>query len=585
MRDLYTKAGEALRVSNETPWQEYPRPRMVRGSFINLNGWWDFSITSDTRPPARFDRKIRVPFVPESLLSGIHEPVPDDSTLWYHKELQVAWQAGQRVHLHVGAADQTVVIWVNGKRAPLVSGMTKNGYTHEGGYEPFTADITNLLQDGRGDLLIQVHDHLGNYKMPYGKQSLNRGGMWYTPCSGIWQTVWIELVPERYIRNVRTFTERQMDGSFLVTVTAEGVEEGTLEFDGNTFDLEDGQTVLEIPEPRLWSPESPYLYRFTIRTDTDAVESYFSLRTLKTAKVNGIPRMLLNERPYFFHGLLDQGYWPDGLFTAPGPESIRKEIARIKKLGFNMVRKHIKVEPEIFYYECDRQGLAVFQDMVQNGAYNYMRETILPTVGIISRNDRKLHTDAESRENFVEGMLSTVRQLKEHPSVVYWTIFNEGWGQFNGTEMYMQLKKEDATRWIDTASGWFHYRGLSTDVESKHIYFGRLKVDKSRKPFVLSEFGGYAWQPAQNCFNPDNIYGYKKFAEKEECERAICQLYEKQILPLIKKGLCAAVYTQVSDVEDETNGLFSYDRKIQKVTAVRMAEIAQALKEAMDKEG
>ena len=242
-----------------------------------------------------------------------------------------------------------------------------------------------------------------------------------------------------------------------------------------------------------------------------------------------------------------------------------------------MVRKHIKIEPEIFYYECDRQGLAVFQDMVQAGDYSFFRDTILPTVGLRNRSDRKLHPDAEMRENFIESMTAAVRQLKEHPSIVYWTIFNEGWGQFCGTEMYMQLKKEDSTRFIDTASGWFGGRRLKTDVESAHIYFGRLKIRRSPKPYVLSEFGGFACRILEHCFNPDQVYGYKKFDRMEDCEEAVIRLYREQILPMVKKGLCAAVYTQVSDVEDETNGFFTYDRRIQKIRTEAFSEISRQL--------
>ncbi|MBR2262877.1 MAG: glycoside hydrolase family 2 [Firmicutes bacterium] len=568
MERLLTVQGEALLRSDAQPWPQYPRPQMVRDSFRNLNGWWDFAITSDERPPQRFERRIRVPFVPESALSGIEEAVPDGSFLWYRLRLEPPFgKDGERVLLHVGAADQTAVVWVDGRRAPLVHGTSDNGYTHQGGYEAFTAELTDLMPaEGSAELIIQVHDHLGTFEYPYGKQSLTRGGMWYTPCSGIWQTVWMETVPQAYIQAVHTKTVREADGAWRVMISAEGISEGQVVFGELTLPLTEGWAELFIRHPRLWRPEDPYLYEFAVQaTSGDAVQSYFALRTLDTRTVDGVPRLCLNGKPYFFHGLLDQGYWPDGLWTPADPAQFEEEILKVKALGFNMLRKHIKVEPELFYYDCDRLGIAVFQDMVQNGDYDFKRDTILPTLAIHCRSDRKLHTDPSARKCFLEGMTATVQQLKEHPSIVCWTIFNEGWGQFCGTEAYMQLRHEDDTRWIDTASGWFHPHGLKTDVESCHNYFFKLRVHKTGRPFVLSECGGLAWRPDGHAFNPEYMYGYRKFKDRPSLAEAIVQMYEKKLIPLISKGLCAVVYTQVSDVEDETNGLFSYDRKLQKL--------------------
>ena len=580
MERLFTTQGAALLQSNEQPWPQYPRPQLMRESFRNLNGWWDFAITSDERPPTRYERKIRVPFVPESALSGIEEPVPDGSFLWYRLRLEPPFgREGERVLLHVGAADQTAVVWVDGRRAPIMQGMSANGYTHEGGYEAFTVELTELLPaEGPAELVIQVHDHLAAYEFPYGKQSLTRGGMWYTPCSGIWQTIWIENVPEEYIRSLHCTPVFRQGGTCVVTISVEGPRSGVVTCGQETVPLQDGRAELLIHEPRLWSPEDPYLYCCTVRTDSgDVVRSYFALRTLDTRFIDGIPRLCLNGKPYFFHGLLDQGYWPDGLWTPADPSQFEEEIIKLKALGFNMLRKHIKVEPELFYEACDRLGVVVFQDMVQNGDYDFKRDTILPTVGTQRRNDRKLHTDPVARSRFVEGMVATIRQLKEHPSIFLWTIFNEGWGQFSGTEVYTQLHQEDSSRWIDTASGWFHPRGLKTDVESSHIYFGPLRMRRTKKPFILSECGGFAWRPDGHAFNPDYMYGYHKFKDRTSLAAAIVRLYEKKLLPMIRKGLCAVVYTQVSDVEDETNGLFSYDRKVQKVLPEEFAGIRQAV--------
>ncbi len=570
LKDLWTREGELLQASDETPWDVYPRPRMVRDSFINLNGWWDFAATEDVRPPLRFDRKIRVPFMPESLLSGIHEPIRDGSWLWYRREVKALLKEGERLILHVGAADQEATLWIDSKRVELSSGYAPNRYTHVGGYEAFSADITDYLKPSaqgvemeyEAELLIQVHDQLEGGKHPYGKQSLNRGGIWYTPCSGIWQTVWAEVVPEFYIQDISVETIPE-DGIPAGTVTPDGpwlVRIHSTLSNGETLDREE-----RIEEPHLWSPEDPYLYQTSVEVGEDRVETYYALRTITSAKVGHYWRLLLNGRPYFFHGLLDQGYWSDGLFTPACPEQMTEEIARLKELGFNMLRKHIKVEPELFYYECDRQGMAVFQDCVQNGIYNFRHDTALPTLGLLKLNDQKWQPDPESRENFVEGMLAMVRQLKEHPSVVYWTIFNEGWGQFSGTQMYMQLKHEDETRPIDTASGWFHYSTLKTDVESRHVYFRRVRPLRTGRPWVLSEFGGYGYMMPEHAANPDHAFGYRRYGSREDLAKALRKLYEQEIIPLVGRGLCASVYTQVSDVEDETNGLFTYDRRVQKI--------------------
>ena len=576
MNDLYTLEGEKLAADREkTPWNIYPRPQMVRDSFINLNGWWDFTTTEEGRAPNSFGRKIRVPFPAESLLSGIHEDIPDGSTLWYRRTIRIQPEKGKRVLLHVGAADQKTTLWIHEKRVKLTEGYSKGEYTHEGGYESFTYDITDQLKDEETQILLQVHDELAGGKMPYGKQSLSRGGMWYTPVSGIWQSVWLEIVPDLYIRKVkidpRPESQEEPNGKWKIKAE---------------LSMSDGRILIketEVKEPHLWSPEDPYLYDWTITEGEDAIRTYYALRTLTTRTIQGKSRLCLNGKPYFFHGLLDQGYWSDGLFTPAEPEMFEDEILALKKMGFNMLRKHIKVEPELFYYACDRLGMAVFQDMVQNGIYDFKHDTIYPTIGLTRLNDQKLHPDPESRENFVEGMVQTVSALRNHPSIVYWTIFNEGWGQFSGTLMYMQLKKEDDTRFIDTASGWFHPAGLKTDVESRHVYFKKVRQVRSDKPFVLSEFGGYAYMIPEHSFNPDKVYGYRMYKSREELTEAVKKLYLEQIVPLIPKGLCGAVYTQVSDVEDETNGIFSYDRQVQKILPEEFLPVSIELENAMAK--
>ena len=557
--DLYTPRGETI---SGTPWDVYPRPQLRRDSFLNLNGSWEFACTRTDILPDCFERKILVPFCPESQLSGIHEAVPDGAFLWYRRSFTLPENFRKdRVLLHFGAVDQICDVYVN--QVPVCH--------HEGGYEAFTADITNALAQ-ENELTVRVRDTLKDQVFPYGKQTLNRGGMWYTPFSGIWQTVWLESVPETYIRRL----DIQVTGTSAL-ITTEPPMDGTVNLAGKAYPLTGGRAEIAPDVPRLWSPEDPYLYEFTLQAGSDRVESYFALRTLETKTVDGIPRLCLNGKPYFFHGLLDQGYWPDGLCTPPAPESYADDILAMKALGFNTLRKHIKVEAEQFYYDCDRLGMVVFQDMVNNGDYNFLRDTALPTVGIQHLPDKKLHRDSKVRQAFLAGMEATVRQLKNHPCIVYWTVFNEGWGQFDSDACYLRLKELDSSRFIDSTSGWF--RRKKSDVESLHIYFGPWsKLKPYEKPLVLSEFGGYAYPEEGHIFNPEKAYGYKSCKSREAFQKDLENLYRQRILPGIEKGLCAAIYTQVSDVEDEINGLLTYDRKLCNADPQAMQAIAKALR-------
>jgi len=556
---LYTKEGKEL---TGVPWNCYPRPQMRRDSFFCLNGEWYFSANGGQW------ETIRVPFAPESLLSGICRDMGRDPTLIYRKSFRLPEGfLRDRVLLHFGAVDQIAEVTLNG---------THIG-SHVGGYESFSFDITEaLLEDNI--LEVKVTDRLDDHILPYGKQRRDRGGMWYTPTTGIWQTVWCESVCEKYVRRLHITT-----GDCFADITAEGVEEGTVTVatpDGErSFPLVDGAARADIDTPRLWSPEDPYLYEFTLRAGEDEVRSYFALRTLTVETVDDIPRLCLNGRPYFFHGLLDQGYYSDGILTPATPDGYAGDILAMKQLGFNTLRKHIKIEPEQFYYDCDRYGMIVFQDMVNNGHYSFLRDTALPTVGLKRLSDKHLHRDSATRRAFCEGMEGTVRQLGNHPCICYWTIFNEGWGQFDSATQYEALKKLDPTRFIDTASGWF--AGAPSDVESLHVYFKPVKIKPSPKPIVLSEFGGYSYKPAGHVFNPDHTYGYRFFADEQAFRRALVQLYDTEILPAISRGLCAAIYTQVSDVEDETNGLLSYDRAVMKVDAEEMRALAKRLYDSL----
>ncbi len=541
----------------------YPRPQMKRDSYFCLGGNWDFAVTKSTYPP-EFNRQITVPFAPETKLSGIGETYDDSAVLWYRRSFSLpdGFNKG-RVLLHFGAVDQCCDVLVNGTPVGC----------HEGGYLPFSFDITDALKE-TNELAVRVTDRLDSGIFPYGKQKRKRGGMWYTPTTGIWQTVWLESVPVTFVKDIRiTPTLTYAD------IEVEGVSDGFITFEAEQIALTDGKARLCPKECHLWSPEDPYLYDFTITAGEDCVSSYFALRTMETKVVNGIPRLCLNGAPYFFHGILDQGYWADGGLTPPSEDFFAMDILSMKSLGFNMLRKHIKIEPQLFYYECDRLGMIVFQDMVNNSDYNFLRDTALPTLSLRRRNDQNLHKDPVSRRAFTESMCSTAKHLYNHPCICLWTIFNEGWGQFDSTAMYRKLRALDPTRPIDTASGWFTPK--ESDVDSRHIYFRKVKLTAGDKPLFLSEFGGYTYKVEGHLFNPHKSYGYGACATREEFVEKFTALYRDEILPLIPKGLCATVYTQLSDVEDEINGLLTFDRAVQKITPDEFLPLSEKLKNAI----
>ena len=560
LRELMTTAGENLKG---TPWTVYPRPQTKRESYMNLNGAWDFAVNYENMGA------IRVPFCPESKLSCIGKHFDEGSLLCYTRNfrLEEGFNKG-RVILHIGAADQRADVYVNGKAVG----------SHLGGYEAFSYDITEFLQV-ENRLQIYCFDDLTDQSYPYGKQVLpeKRGGMWYTPVSGIWQTVWLESVPEIYIEKLHI-----ENCGYSVKISVEPALSGTVTVaELGCFNLENGEVTITPENPHLWSPEDPYLYDFTVEAGSDRVESYFAVRSLEIKKVGKYPRLCLNGKPYFFHGLLDQGYWPDGLFTPAAPECYADDILMMKKLGFNTLRKHIKVEAEEFYYQCDKLGMIVWQDMINNSDYNFLRDTALPTVGIQKLRDKNLHADPLSRKRFLEGMEATVNQLKNHPCICYWTIFNEAWGQFDSDTVYEQFKLLDDTRFVDSTSGWF--RQEKSDVDSRHVYFRKVKLQGDGiKPLILSEFGGKTYKAEDHVFNPDKSYGYGGCATKDALNEAVVKLYMDEIVPCVKNGLCGAIYTQVSDVEDEINGLVTYDRKVEKMDAQKMLQVASALQTTVE---
>ena len=559
--ELFTELGENLPV---IPWNEYPRPQLVRNSFFCLNGEWEFTDSMGE------EYTVIVPFAPESLLSGVNKRMGEKPAVTYRRSFSLPEGfLKDRAILHFGAVDQIAEVSINGKYLGR----------HEGGYQHFSFDITDFLNE-KNELCVKVSNADDPLSLPYGKQCEKRGGMWYTPVTGIWQTVWIESVPSEYVRAL----DVSVNGA-LVTVTAQGVTEGKITLDDNGRAVEtclvDGVATLTLDSPRKWSCDDPYLYRFTLDTESDSVSSYFAVRTVAIEKINGRAVITLNGKPIFLHGVLDQGYFSDGIFTPASPEEYKRDILSMKKLGFNMLRKHIKVEPDIFYYYCDLYGMTVMQDMVNNGDYSFIRDTALPTVGFKKRNDERLHTDPVTRDAFLRGMKETVEALRGFPSIIAWTVFNEGWGQFCGSEAYRFMKTLDDTRVIDTASGWFS--SVDSDVESLHVYFKPVKIKKaSEKPIFLSEFGGYSYRVDGHSFNTDGEYGYKSFKTSDELQKALDSLYLGEIVSAIKNGLCGTVYTQVSDVEDEINGLLTYDRRVLKVDTERMQNIAKAIFSAFD---
>ncbi len=551
--------------AGDIPYSSYPRPQLVRDSFLNLNGHWSLSCRKKTAVTAVGE--ILVPFPPESEVSGIGKTLDADEQWIYERTFTLPdGFCRDRVLLHFGAVDQTTRVFVNGCEIG----------EHLGGYTAFTLDITEVLGSGENRLRVEVWDPL-SADFPYGKQRKKRGGMWYTPVSGIWQTVWLESVPSSYLRGVR-FTPTlnsvlvETDGGeeekCLLLHTDRGVKE--YRFCGDCF-------TLQVEEPHRWSPEDPYLYDVTLVSGDDEVQSYFALRTVSEGTVNGRKRLLLNGKPYAFHGLLDQGYFADGIYLPSSEEGYRFDIRTMKSLGFNTLRKHIKVEPEVFYYECDRQGMLVFQDMVNNGRYSFLRDTALPTLGHKQRSLPRFMS-RHRRYMFRLGAEATVRQLYNHPCVVYYTLFNEGWGQHDEDELYRVMKQLDGSRIWDTTSGWFS--SSASDVQSEHVYFKPVQLEQGTKPLVLSEFGGYSLAVEGHVFNPRRVYGYRRFEDASSWNEALYKLYHEEIIPAFRNGLSAAILTQVSDVEDEVNGLVTYDRRIVKADETLMRRIADEIREA-----
>lgn len=564
---LTTEWGEAL--DREHPLPEYPRPQLRRESCLNLNGPWEYAITRGSDEPEEYDGEIIVPFAPESELSGVGRTLQPGEYLWYRRDLVLpeGFNVGL-VLLHFGAVDQTAHVWVNGREA----------CSHSGGFLGFSADITELLyaEGEANELVVCVTDDTDKGYHPRGKQKLKPGGIWYTPVSGIWQTVWCESVPEEHIRALY-ITPHVDQGSVELFVDGEGPCRALI--DGMAYDFYAGTPALLRlgDEVHLWSPEDPYLYELSLALGEDRVESYFAMRSFSVeADSEGVKRLCLNGKPYFHNGLLDQGWWPDGLYTAPSDEALRFDIEAAKAMGFNMLRKHVKVEPLRWYYHCDRLGMLVWQDM-PNGGGSYNPAVIsAPLLTGWHMKDSKYgafgRKDERGRAEFTEELREMVTQLYNCPCIAMWVPFNEGWGQFDAEKNVAAILELDAARTIDHASGW-HDQGIG-DFKSLHVYFDdyRYAPDKQGRCVILTEFGGYAFAVEGHTADV-KPFGYKKFKSAAELRRGITLLYDGQIRPAVKKGLSAAVYTQLTDVEGELNGLITYDRRELKIPAEAVARM------------
>jgi hypothetical protein len=563
------------------PLSEYPRPQFARDSYITLNGEWEYAIYKKDTPFKGYQGKILVPFSPECLLSGLPEGVkvtPSD-TLFYKRGFFLPQGfLKARTFINFDAVDYECEVIINGKAAG----------SHCGGYTAFSIDATDFVKQGENTIEVLVNDPGDTSYHARGKQANKRGGIWYTPQSGIWQSVWLESVGESYIKDF-TLTPDIDAGVLNVEIEAENAKTAD-------FVILDGDTVVKaekftLPRTRvkldgfeLWSPENPKLYDIVLKVGDDIVKSYFGMRKFSIVKdENGISRLGLNNKPYFHTGVLDQGYWSDGMLTPPSNAALEYDVKLVKTMGFNMIRKHIKIESLRWYYHCDKEGVLVWQDMVSGGTkYNFWAIGALPFVGVHVKDDRyKFFARAEqaSRDEYIKDMKDTVSRLKNCVSLALWVPFNEGWGQFDSVKITKMLRELDDTRIIDSVSGWHDQGKDSSDLKSLHIYFRPVSLPrKEKRCVVLSEFGGYSIPTKGHMFSPDKIFGYKVFKNTEQLANAYKKLYEKEIIPKIKEGLSATVYTQVSDVEEEINGLVTYDRKVVKLPIDTVKSINKKLK-------
>ncbi len=576
---IRTEWSEQLDPAHVLP--EYPRPQMVRGEWQNLNGLWNYAILPLGEQPAAWEGEILVPFAVESSLSGVGRRVGADCELWYERTFTLSpkW-SGKRVLLHFGAVDWRADVWVNGVSVG----------THTGGFTPFEFDITEVLKKGGNTLRVRVWDPTDEGPQPRGKQVNHPEGIWYTPVTGIWQTVWLEAVPQHYVRGVKTTPDLDRK-LFRVETDLCGAQPGDRVvvrlFDGKTAVAETEAlggvpAELYLPAPKLWSPDSPFLYDMSIalvrngRT-LDEVRSYAAMRKFSTGRDrSGVMRLLLNNRPLFQFGPLDQGWWPDGLYTAPTDEALAFDVVKTKELGYNMIRKHIKVEPARWYWHCDRLGMIVWQDMPSGDQADRMPQW---------QNKRyftgeEKHRSPLSEQYYRKEWREIIDCLYSFPSIGVWVPFNEAWGQFKTVEIAEWTKAYDPTRLVNPASGGNHY--LTGDLLDLHNYPApELYLYDHNRPTVLGEYGGIGLVLEDHLWEPDRNWGYVRF----DSPKAVTDEYERyaEILSkLIPNGFSAAVYTQTTDVEIEVNGLMTYDRKVMKVEPERIRAINTRICHSLD---
>ncbi|WP_373523342.1 glycoside hydrolase family 2 protein [Aquiflexum sp.] len=558
------------KVNVNLPHPEYPRPQMERESWVNLNGQWEYAIlTKGNNIPENFQGKITVPFPVESQLSGVGKIVGKDNELWYFRKIEISnSQRKGKVLIHFGAVDWETEVFVNGQSLGI----------HRGGYDPFYFDITGALKRGRSqEITVRVWDPSDDGPQPRGKQVKKPNSIWYTPVTGIWQTVWLETVPETFISSLKTTPDFDSN-SIKIKPELIGSATGTklkvsVFAAGNKIaeSIEDAGRELElaIPNARHWSPESPFLYDLEVELlngnrTLDKVKSYAAIRKISMGyDSNGIKRMLLNNKFVFQYGPLDQGWWPDGLYTAPTEEAMVFDIFKTQEMGFNMIRKHVKVEPARWYYHCDKMGMLVWQDM-PNGDHGNAWEHRLGIVGKGTERDRT----AESEEIFKKEWKAIIDANYNFPSIVVWVPFNEAWGQFKTREITAWTKKYDPTRLVNSASGGnFIMDGakINGDMIDLHSYPEAVMPDPGiygkDNIIVLGEFGGLGLPVENHTWQEKDNWGYQSFKSKKELADRYAKLIET-MESLIPMGLSAAVYTQTTDVEIEINGLMTYDRKV-----------------------
>ena len=564
LKYIYTKWGESLDKNNIL--QEYPRPQFERNSYLNLNGEWNYSLKIGDDIPAYIE-KIIVPFSIESPLSGVfNKSLEPGMTLWYKKIVNLTKIKNKgRFLLHFGAVDQFTEVFLNNYKVG----------EHDGGYNSFYFDITDYIGEDLANvkIIVKVIDNFNKDGAAIGKQGYPPTGIFYTRTGGIWQTVWIESVPKVYIKDVK-ITPNYDNHSVSFLMSIEGNKENIIKGYIKIFDNEEKilinsseiipniETNIIIQENfRSWSPEDPYLYKVEYSYGKDLVKAYFGMRKFSIdIDKNNIKRLFLNNKPYFQNGVLDQGFWSDGIYTAPSDKALIYDIQMMKDLGFNMLRKHIKIEPKRWYYHCDTIGMLVWQDQPSGGPYKLQFEN----KSISDDNYSFFFRDSEiGRKNFIRDLSQTLNQLYNVPCIATWVPFNEGWGQFDSIKIANLVKDFDKTRFVDHTSGWVDQGG--PDFKSMHIYYEAIEFspDKHNRPIVLSEYGGYGCLIHNHTYSR-NPFSYKNYIE-DEISDAINYLILNEVLPSIEKGLCASVYTQLSDIEGEINGLMTYDRKVLKV--------------------